>query len=62
VVPIAIAGAREALRKGSFIIRPVHVRVRLGPPVETGGLGLEAREDLADSIRGRVHAMLEAIG
>jgi 1-acyl-sn-glycerol-3-phosphate acyltransferase len=62
VVPVAIGGARDAMRKGGFVIHPVQVRVRLGPPVETRGLGLDAREDLADSIRGRVHAMLEAIG
>ena len=37
IVPVAIAGAREAMRKGSPIIRPVTVRVRLGPPIETAG-------------------------
>ena len=35
VVPVAIAGAREAMRKGSPLINPVTVRVKLGPPIET---------------------------
>ena len=38
IVPVAISGARNAMRKGSYIIRPVTGRVRFGPPVETAGL------------------------
>jgi 1-acyl-sn-glycerol-3-phosphate acyltransferase len=61
IVPMAIAGAREAMRKGSPIIWPVHVRVRLGRPVETAGKGFEDRDELVDSVRDRVHALLHAI-
>ena len=61
IVPVAIAGAREAMRKGSPVIRPVTVRVRLGPPVETAGIGLDGRDDLIDSVRGQVAAMLDEI-
>ena len=39
IVPIAISGARDAMRKGSPIIRPATVRLRLGAPIETRGLG-----------------------
>ena len=35
IVPVAITGARNAMRKGSPIIYPVEVRVRFGEPVET---------------------------
>ena len=37
IVPVAISGARDAMRKGSFVIQPVTVRVRFGEPVETAG-------------------------
>ena len=38
VVPVAIVGARAAMRKGSFVINPVTIEVRFGEPVETRGL------------------------
>lgn len=58
VVPVAISGARLAMRKGSLVIHPVHVRVRLGEPVETAGLTLDDRDALAATVRGRVQALL----
>jgi 1-acyl-sn-glycerol-3-phosphate acyltransferase len=59
VVPIAITGARNAMRKGSLVIRPVRVHVRLGEPVETAGLTLEDRDQLATTVRDRVKALLD---
>ena len=35
VVPVAIEGGREAMAKGSAIIRPVTVRVRVGQSIDT---------------------------
>jgi 1-acyl-sn-glycerol-3-phosphate acyltransferase len=61
IVPVAIAGAREAMRKGSPLIYPVTVRVKLGPPIETRGLGLDERDELIDSVRGAVARMLDDI-
>ena len=58
VVPVAIQGAADAMRKGSRVIRPVTVSVRIGQPVETRGMELEDRERLADLIRARVEALL----
>jgi 1-acyl-sn-glycerol-3-phosphate acyltransferase len=60
IVPIAIKGARNAMRKGSPIIYPVTVQVHLGAPVETAGLGLEQRDALVARVRGEVARMLEA--
>ncbi|MEP6594132.1 MAG: lysophospholipid acyltransferase family protein [Acidobacteriota bacterium] len=60
VVPVAITGARSAMRKGSLVIRPVHVRVRLGEPVETAGLTLADRDTLAATVRARIQSLLEA--
>jgi 1-acyl-sn-glycerol-3-phosphate acyltransferase len=59
VVPIAISGARNALRKGSLLIYPVTVRVRLGEPVETAGMTLDDRDRLVAAVRERIKEMLE---
>jgi 1-acyl-sn-glycerol-3-phosphate acyltransferase len=58
VVPVAISGARLAMRKGSLLIHPVQVRVRFGDPVETAGLTLDDRDLLAATVRRRVQALL----
>jgi 1-acyl-sn-glycerol-3-phosphate acyltransferase len=58
IVPVAIKGARNAMRKGSPIIYPVTVQVRLGAPIETTGLGIEERDALVARVRGEVERML----
>jgi 1-acyl-sn-glycerol-3-phosphate acyltransferase len=58
IVPVAISGARNAMRKGSPIIYPVEVTVRFGEPVETAGVALEDRDRLISEVRSRVEAML----
>lgn len=58
VVPIGISGARNAMRKGSLIIYPVTVRVRIGEPVETAGMTLEDRDTLVATVRHRVAGLL----
>jgi 1-acyl-sn-glycerol-3-phosphate acyltransferase len=60
IVPVAIKGARDALRKGSLVIRPVTVTVRIGAPVETAGLTLDDRDLVIQEVRGRVEALLRA--
>lgn len=59
VVPVAIAGARNAMKKGSPWIRPVTVSVRLGPPVETAGLTIEDRDLAVTSVRNAVARLLQ---
>lgn len=59
VVPVAITGARLAMRKGSLVINPVHVRVTLGEPVETAGLTLGDRDALVATVRQRVQGLLK---
>lgn len=58
IVPVAILGAREAMRKGSLVIQPVTVRVRFGTPVETVGLTLAGRDELSATVRGKVEGLL----
>jgi 1-acyl-sn-glycerol-3-phosphate acyltransferase len=59
VVPVAITGARHAMRKGSPLIYPVTVRVRIGEPVETTGMTLEDRDVLVERVRGRIESLLD---
>jgi 1-acyl-sn-glycerol-3-phosphate acyltransferase len=58
VVPVAIKGARSAMRKGSLVITPVVVSVRFAPPVETTGLTIDDRDRLVDKVRSEVARML----
>ena len=58
IVPVAILGARDAMRKGSLVIRPVVVTVRFGEPVETAGLSLDDRDRVVAEVRRRVEALL----
>ena len=61
VVPIAISGARDAMRKGSFVIRPVTVQVRIGAPIETAGRTIEDRDALVGEVRRQVEALLRPV-
>jgi 1-acyl-sn-glycerol-3-phosphate acyltransferase len=58
IVPVAISGARDAMRKGSFVIQPVTVTVRFAPPVETAGMTLEQRDVLALEVREAIETLL----
>jgi len=58
VVPIAIIGARDAMRKGSPWIYPVRVSVRIGPPVETAGLTVDERDQVVQQVRDRIASLL----
>jgi 1-acyl-sn-glycerol-3-phosphate acyltransferase len=59
IVPVAISGARDAMRKGSLVIRPVRVTVRFGRPIETAGLTLEDRDPLVAQVRTAVADLLQ---
>jgi 1-acyl-sn-glycerol-3-phosphate acyltransferase len=58
VVPVAIQGGTSAMRKGSRIVRPVTVSVRIGEPIDTRGMEIADREALADLVRARVEDLL----
>jgi len=60
IVPIAISGARDAMKKGSSIIRPATIRLRIGAPIETRGIGDEGRDQLVQSVRAEVQRLLVA--
>jgi 1-acyl-sn-glycerol-3-phosphate acyltransferase len=58
IVPVAISGGRAAMRKGSPIVRPVHVTVRIGRPISTRGLTLDDRDSLIAQVRDEVQRLL----
>lgn len=58
VVPVAVQGGTASMRKGSAIVRPATVTVRIGEPIETKGMALTDRGALADRVRSRVEELL----
>ncbi len=54
VLPVAVSGGRSAMQKGSWFVRPVMVRVRIGAPIETAGMTLDQRDDLIEIVRARI--------
>ena len=58
IVPVAIQGGRDAMRRGSRIIRPVTVSIRVGAPIETAGLQTSDRDALIAQVRARIEALL----
>ena len=58
IVPIAISGGRDAMHRGSAIIRPVTVSIRVGQPIETADVNLDDRAELIARVRERMAALL----
>ena len=59
VVPVAIQGGRAAMRKGSALVFPVTVSVRIGPPIPTAGLTVDDRDRLGGQLRAAVQHLLD---
>jgi 1-acyl-sn-glycerol-3-phosphate acyltransferase len=58
IVPVAISGGRDAMRRGSSIIRPVKISIRVGEPIETAAVNLDDRDELIALVRERIKALL----
>lgn len=58
IVPVAITGGRAAMRKGSAIVRPVMVSVRIGPPVETAGRTPADRDEVVAEVRAAIEQLI----
>jgi 1-acyl-sn-glycerol-3-phosphate acyltransferase len=58
-VPIGIVGMRQVLPMGSVHVRPHAVTVRIGDPIPTAGMKLDARGELSQRLR---RAVAELIG
>jgi 1-acyl-sn-glycerol-3-phosphate acyltransferase len=59
VIPVAIQGGRAAMRRGSWIIWPVTVDIRVGTPIETAGMGAEDRDRLIAAVRHEIESLLK---
>jgi 1-acyl-sn-glycerol-3-phosphate acyltransferase len=59
IVPVAIQGGRASMRKGSAVVRPVTVSVRIGAPVPTAGLDASDRDALVARVRGAIQELLD---
>jgi 1-acyl-sn-glycerol-3-phosphate acyltransferase len=58
IVPVAISGGRAAMQKGSAIVRPVRVSVRIGEPIPTAGLAMADKDVLIERVRAAVERLL----
>jgi 1-acyl-sn-glycerol-3-phosphate acyltransferase len=59
IVPVAVSGGRESMRKGSPIVRPARVRVRVGSAIPTAGLTLDDRDRLIEGVHETVQRLLD---
>jgi 1-acyl-sn-glycerol-3-phosphate acyltransferase len=57
-VPIGIVGTRAVLPMASFHVRPHAVTVRIGDPISTDGLKLDARAELSHTLRNKVAELI----
>ena len=51
IVPVAITGGLDAMRKGSRVIWPAIITVEFLPPVPTAGCTIEDRDAIVDRVR-----------
>jgi 1-acyl-sn-glycerol-3-phosphate acyltransferase len=58
IVPVAVQGGRDSMRRGSWMLRPVTVSVRVGAPIESTGVTLDRRDELIATTRQRIAALL----
>ncbi|HEU4695031.1 MAG TPA: lysophospholipid acyltransferase family protein [Vicinamibacterales bacterium] len=59
IVPVAVRGGRDAMRKGSAFVNPVNVTVRIGAPIPTAGLTMAERDDLIARVRKEIEDLLK---
>lgn len=57
-VPIGIIGTREVLPMHSTHVRPQAVTLRIGDPIETADLKLDARGELSQTLRRRIAELI----
>ncbi len=60
VVPVALCGTEKIMPRGKLYVRPGTVRVKILPPVETRGLSLREKGELATLVRMKIEEALKA--
>jgi 1-acyl-sn-glycerol-3-phosphate acyltransferase len=51
ILPVGVAGTKEALPPGRRVITPTTLTVRFGEPIPTAGLAVSSRQNLSDRTR-----------
>ncbi len=62
IVPMAIEGARDVLPPNGFRPRPGRIRLKIGAPIPTEGLGKGDRDELIAKVRGTILRMHREVG
>ncbi|NPB09444.1 MAG: 1-acyl-sn-glycerol-3-phosphate acyltransferase [Thermodesulfobacteria bacterium] len=60
VVPVAICGTERIMPKGKLYVRPGLVRVKILQPIETRGLSLREKTELATLVRMKIEEALRS--
>jgi 1-acyl-sn-glycerol-3-phosphate acyltransferase len=58
IVPMAIEGTRALMPRGAMLIRAGEVRLQIGEPIPTAGLGPGDRDRLVKQVHDRIAEML----
>jgi 1-acyl-sn-glycerol-3-phosphate acyltransferase len=61
IVPVAITGGRAAMRRGSWLVYPARITIKVGPPIETAGRVLGERDELIDCVRAEITELLRSL-
>ncbi|MEO8562532.1 MAG: lysophospholipid acyltransferase family protein [bacterium] len=61
ILPIALAGTRDCMAKGSFAFRRAHARARVLAPIDTAGLTLADLPALREETRATIDAARRAL-
>ena len=61
ILPIAVAGTRDAMPKGSLLFNRAVAEVRVLEPVETSGLSLDDVPALRERVRGMIGEARDAL-
>jgi 1-acyl-sn-glycerol-3-phosphate acyltransferase len=61
IVPVAVTGGLDAMRRGSWVIWPAAITVRFLPPVPTAGCTFEDRDAVVARVRDAIGAALTAV-
>lgn len=59
IVPVAISGGRDAMRKGSHVIWPAVVTVEFLPPIATAAATFDDRDAVVATVRQAIEAALD---
>lgn len=57
IVPVWTTGGRASMKRGSWLIQPVTLDIRVGPPVETTGYAVEDRNRLIEVVRTEIERL-----